>query len=323
MLRALFDLDLRLVRVFVAVADAGGVTIAQAKLNITQPTISTLLSTLETRLGYRLCERGRSGFKLTDQGERFHALCKTFLTTVDEFTAVARNMDKALSGMLKIGLIGHMSISQNARISDAIALFRQRDEAVHFSMSVKPPGEIEEHLLSGAIEIAIGYFGRRVPTLDYTPLFNERQLAYCGRGHSLFGRAGKLEPAEVANFDWAWRSYPLPEAQLPATSGRITAQADNMEAISLLVLSGCHLGYLPEHFAAPYVAQGLLAALNPQQLGYEVTFLMVTQKQIRQRPIVDAFVEDLKQAHMDLGHGSARVHRDDESVCRPANSVQR
>lgn len=48
--------------------------------------------------------------------------------------------------------------------------------------------------------------------------------------------------------------------------------------------------------AAPYVAQGLLAAPNPQQLGYEVTFLMVTQKQAGRRPIVDAFVEDLKQA---------------------------
>ncbi|NPT41483.1 LysR family transcriptional regulator [Paraburkholderia sp. 1N] len=310
MLRSLFDLDLRLVRIFLAVADAGGVTIAQAKLNISQPTISSQLSTLETRLGYRLCERGRSGFRLTDQGERFRALCRTFLTTVDEFSAAARHMEKALASTLKIGLIGHTPISQNARISDAISLFRQRDEAVHFSISVKPPGELEEHLLSGAIEIAIGHFWHRVPTLDYTPLFNERQLAYCGRGHPLFARAGRLQPAEVADFDWAWRSYPLPEAQLPATSGHMTAQADNMEAVSLLVLSGCHLGYLPEHFAAPYVAQGLLAALNPQQLGYEVTFLMVTQKQTGRRPIVDAFIEDLKRAHMDLGHGHARGHRE-------------
>ena len=310
MLRALFDLDLRLVRLFLAVADAGGVTIAQAKLNISQPTISTQLSTLETRLGYRLCERGRSGFRLTEQGERFRALCRTLLTTVDEFSAAARNMDKALAGTLKIGLVDHTPISQNARISDAIALFRQRDEAVHFSISVKSPAELEQDLLSGAIEIAIGYFGHRAPTLDYTPLFNECQLAYCGHGHPLFGRAGKLEPAEVTDFDWARRSYPLPEAKLPATSGRMTAQADNMEAVLLLVLSGCHLGYLPEHFAAPYVAQGLLAALNPQQLGYEVTFLMVTQKQTKRRPIVDAFVDDLKQAHQVIGSG------------RPASSLR-
>lgn len=305
MLRAVSDLDLRLVRAFLAVADAGGVTIAQSMLNISQPTISTQLSTLETRLGYRLCERGRSGFRLTEQGERFRALCKTFLTTIDEFGAAARNKDGALVGTLKIGLIDHTPIGQNARISDAIALFRQRDEAVNLSIAVKPPGELEEQLLSGAIEIAIGYFGHRVPTLDYTPLFSERQLGYCGRGHPLFERAGKLEPADVADFDWVRRSYPLPEVRLPATSGRIAAQADNMEAVALLVLSGCHLGYLPEHVAAPYVAQGLLAALNPQQFGYEVTFLMVTQKQTRHRPIVDAFVENLKQANSAHPYGAS------------------
>jgi DNA-binding transcriptional LysR family regulator len=300
-LGALSDLDLRLIRVFLAVADAGGVTVAQTTLNVSQPTISTQLSTLETRLGFRLCERGRSGFRLTEKGERFREQCRRLLLAVDEFSAEARNMDRKLVGTLRIGLIGHTPISQNARISDAIARFRQRDEAVRFAISVRSPGELEEHLLSGAIQIAIGYFWHRVPTLDYTPLFTERQLAYCGRGHPLFKQAGRLGPTEVMDFEWAWRSYPLPEAQLSVTPLRITAQADNMEAVSLLILSGYHLGYLPEHFAAPYVEQGLLTALNPGELSYEVPFHMVTQKQGRRHPIVEAFVEDLALAHAGTG----------------------
>jgi LysR family transcriptional regulator, transcriptional activator for bauABCD operon len=297
MLGTLSDLDLRLIRVFLAVVDAGGVTVAQTTLNVGQSTISTQLSTLETRLGFRLCERGRGGFKLTEKGERFHALAKRLLSAVDEFSVEARNMDKKLVGTLKIGLIGHTPISQNARISDAIARFRKRDEAVRFSISVKSPGDLEAQLLNGEIQIAVGYFWHRVPTLEYTPLFVEQQIAYCGRGHPLFARAGRLTPEEVADMEWAWRSYPLPEAQLSTTPNRVTAQADNMEAVSLLILSGHHLGYLPEHFAAPYVAQGLLAALNPQALRYEVTFHMVTQHESRHSPIVAAFVEDLKDAH--------------------------
>ncbi|AGR68386.1 LysR family transcriptional regulator [Burkholderia pseudomallei] len=297
MLGTLTDLDLRLIRVFLAVADAGGITVAQTTLNISQPTISTHLSTLEARLGFRLCDRGRSGFRLTEKGERFHALCAQLFSAVDEFGAAARNMDKTLVGTLKIGLIGHTPISQNARISDAIAYFRQRDEAVRFAISVRSPGELEEHLLSGAIQIAVGYFWHRVPTLDYTPLFTERQLAYCGCGHPLFRQAGHVTSTEVADFEWAWRSYPLPEAHLPVTPSQITAQADNMEAVSLLILSGYHLGYLPEHFAAPFVAQGLLAALNPDEFSYEVTFHIVTQRQGRRNPIVAAFIDDLERAH--------------------------
>jgi DNA-binding transcriptional LysR family regulator len=128
-------------------------------------------------------------------------------------------------------------------------------------------------------------------------LFVERQVAYCGRGHPLFTRAGALTPADAAGHEWAWRTYPLPEAQLSTSPDRVTGTADNMEAVALLILSGHHLGYLPQHFAAPYVAQGLLAALNPDSLRYDVTFHMVVARQARQNPVVQAFLEDLARAH--------------------------
>ncbi|WP_028223573.1 LysR family transcriptional regulator [Paraburkholderia oxyphila] len=297
MLGSLTDLDLRLLRVFVAVVEAGGVSVAQTTLNVSQPTISAQLSTLETRLGYRLCERGRSGFRLTEKGERLYELATTLLAAAEEFALKARHLDRKLVGTLGIGLIGHTPISQNARISEAIASFKKRDEAVRFSISVKSPGELEEQLLNGEIQIAVGYFWHRVPTLEYTPLFVERQIAYCGRGHPLFGRAGKLAPAEVADHEWVWRTYPTPEAQHSTTANKVSAQADNMEAVSLLILSGHHLGYLPQQFAAPHVRRGLLAALNPKELTYEVTFHMVTQKRSSHDPIVQAFLEDLRNAH--------------------------
>lgn len=300
MLGNLSDLDLRLIRVFLAVVDAGGVTPAQWSLNVGQSTISSQLSTLETRLGFRLCERGRSGFRLTEKGERFVEMGRTLLTAVNNFNLEARNINKQLVGTLHIGLIGHTPISQNARISETIARFRQRDEAVRFAIAVRAPGDLEEELLNSSIQIAIGYFWHRVPSLDYTPLFIERQIAYCGRGHPLFASAGRLSQEEVAQAEWAWRSYPLPEAQMATQNLRITAVADNMEATALLIMSGHHLGYLPQHFAAPYVAQGLLAPLNPALFHYEVTFHVVTQRQRLQNDITRAFLADLKAAHLEL-----------------------
>ncbi len=72
------DLDLRLLRIFLAVVDAKGLSEAQAALNIGQPTISTHLATLEARVGFRLCERGRSGFHLTPKGEKFVSAARGF-----------------------------------------------------------------------------------------------------------------------------------------------------------------------------------------------------------------------------------------------------
>lgn len=65
MLSTVTDLDLRLIRVFLAIVDAGGVSAAQDVLGVGQSTISSQLATLETRLDFRLCERGRGGFRLT------------------------------------------------------------------------------------------------------------------------------------------------------------------------------------------------------------------------------------------------------------------
>ena len=60
MLSTVTDLDLRLIRVFLAIVDAGGVSAAQDVLGVGQSTISSQLATLETRLDFRLCERGRA-----------------------------------------------------------------------------------------------------------------------------------------------------------------------------------------------------------------------------------------------------------------------
>jgi DNA-binding transcriptional LysR family regulator len=70
-----------------------------------------------------------------------------------------------------------------------------------------------------------------------------------------------------------------------------------MEAVAMLVLSGHHLGYLPEHFAAPHVREGALAPLNPARMRYRVAFQMVTRARQLRNDIVEAFIEDMNAAH--------------------------
>ena len=64
------DVDLRLLRVFKAVADCGGMAAAELELNIAISTISKHVKDLEQRLGLVLCRRGRGGFALTPEGRQ-------------------------------------------------------------------------------------------------------------------------------------------------------------------------------------------------------------------------------------------------------------
>lgn len=68
LLGQLSDMDLRLLRVFKAVVDCGGMSAAELELNISLSTISKHIKDLEQRLGLTLCQRGREGFAVTDEG---------------------------------------------------------------------------------------------------------------------------------------------------------------------------------------------------------------------------------------------------------------
>jgi hypothetical protein len=67
MLNTVRSLDLKLLKVFVAVVENGGFSAAQASLNVGQSTISGYMRDLELRLGMRLCNRGISVCALSNE----------------------------------------------------------------------------------------------------------------------------------------------------------------------------------------------------------------------------------------------------------------
>jgi len=72
-----------------------------------------------------------------------------------------------------------------------------------------------------------------------------------------------------------------------------------MEAIATLILTGHHIGYLPDHYARTWVAEKLMRPVLPDQLAYDVTFDLVTRRGRRQSNILKTFVQDLNAAHGD------------------------
>ena len=62
------DMDIRVLRYFLAVASEGNITKAAEKLHITQPTLSRQMMDLEEEMGTSLFIRGKKQIILTDNG---------------------------------------------------------------------------------------------------------------------------------------------------------------------------------------------------------------------------------------------------------------
>ena len=105
MIGALSKADLHLLRVFEAVAETGGFSSAEVRLNVSASTISRQISGLETRLGVTLCERGRGGFRLTQEGETVLHASKRLFTAVSDFDGAVSAVKGELSGQVAIASI--------------------------------------------------------------------------------------------------------------------------------------------------------------------------------------------------------------------------
>ena len=177
------DIDLRLLQVFLTVVRCGGFAAAQPILNIGQPTISEHMNRLETRIGVRLCERGRGGFRLTEPGQQVHQAALRLFTSIEDFRHEISDVDKQLRGKLNIGIIDNTITNTASPLPLAIHRFNQHAGEVQIQIEVKPPLELEQSVLHGRMHASIGPYPLRISGLDYHPLYEESQYLYCSNSH--------------------------------------------------------------------------------------------------------------------------------------------
>ena len=83
-------MELRPVRYFVAIADAGSVTAAAAALHLTQPSMSRQVRQLERQLGIELFVRDRGPFRLSAAGSEFLPVARRLLAQAEAAWETAR-----------------------------------------------------------------------------------------------------------------------------------------------------------------------------------------------------------------------------------------
>ncbi|MER8606843.1 LysR family transcriptional regulator [Mesorhizobium sp. M1233] len=97
--------DLRKLRVFVAVAREGNVTRASERLHLTQPAISLQLKRLAQDIGVSLFHRTATGLELTRDGALLAAKAEQVLAALMDFDQTARHLITQVRGKLRIGTI--------------------------------------------------------------------------------------------------------------------------------------------------------------------------------------------------------------------------
>ncbi|UWQ93665.1 LysR family transcriptional regulator (plasmid) [Rhodobacteraceae bacterium M382] len=293
------DADLKLLRIFRSVVESGGLSAAETELNIGKSTISKHLADLEYRLDLKLCNRGPAGFSLTVDGEKVLKSAETLLDSVQSFRAEVNEIKQELVGTIRVSQFDLCASNPDARLASAINAFNTLAPEVEIDLSVEPPNVIETMVFNGDIDIGIIAKHRVSSSLSYVPIYDENMFLYCGRLHPFFDRdQSNLALDEVRATNYAGISVNSPNLLVGQTLKlRRSAKVQSEHALTILILSGRYIGFLPDHLASGFEAQGLMRAILPEQLHYRAEFSAITRRNPDPNRITKLFLETLEREH--------------------------
>jgi len=288
------NVDIRLLSVFIAVVESGGFTQAQEPLNIALSSISTYIHDLETRLGLKLCNRGRGGFSLTENGQQVYNEACNLFAAMDRFNANVASLKGRLTGELKIGILDNSTMSPTTRVPEVIHHFSEQHPDVHISIKVLSSDEIEEELLAGTLHLGIGLYPDARQALRSLVSFPVTVDLYCGSASPLFNKTD-ISQDDLKQAGYAKGCY-SPDHKSPLSRLLPSASASSYlsEGLAFLIMSGRYVGYLPRRYSANWVANGEMKALPLAQFSHELELSLVVRRGEAVGPIMRAFLKSFE-----------------------------
>ncbi|KPC64240.1 LysR family transcriptional regulator [Streptomyces chattanoogensis] len=270
------DVDTRLLRYFVAVAEEGTLTRAAERLFVSQPALTKQIKQLETQLGVRLFSRSRTGMALTEPGRALAERVPGLLADWDQALRETRSAAGRAACVLQVGFLASAANEATPRI---IADFARRRPGWRADMRQAAWSNPSAGLAEGDVDVAL----LRLPfpgqdALRTTVLFTEPRWVALPTGHP-------LAPCDLIAFHdlwdepfvaappesgW-WRDHWLATDERDGHPVRIGAVTDLPDDWLSAIANGYGIALAPASAARFYARPGVVyrpvSGVSPSQVG--------------------------------------------------------
>ncbi|QIG79171.1 hydrogen peroxide-inducible genes activator [Stakelama tenebrarum] len=185
---------LRQLEYLVAVADAKHFGRAAAAVNVSQPTLSQQLRTLEARLGVVLIERGDSPVQLTPIGREIAQRARQILIGVDDVRGLAKRAVSGLAGAIRFGVTPTLGPYLMPAV---VASLHGEYRDMRLFMREGIPDEQLADLRRGALDMLLAPLPVSGADLHIEPLFREPLCLVAAPDNALFAKP-RLRKADMA-----------------------------------------------------------------------------------------------------------------------------
>ncbi|MEM8812325.1 MAG: LysR family transcriptional regulator [Pseudomonadota bacterium] len=197
--RALPDLDIDVLRTFVAVAEERSFTRAAQTVHRTPSAVSMQIKKLEEILDRPLFMRDSRSVHLTGDGEALMGYARRILKLNEE--AVRHFRTPQIEGVLRVGAPDDFG---TRRLPGILARFAQTHPAVQVNVTMEATTVLRGRMDRGELDVMIFTLAEHEVAPDGARVIASEPLAWAGlKGGCAYDRAPL--PLAMADFDCAWR----------------------------------------------------------------------------------------------------------------------
>ncbi len=255
-------MELRQIRYFVGVSEAGSLLKASARLHVAQPALGQQMAALEHDVGARLFDRSSRGVTLTEAGKAFLEHAKVLLADVERARAAVRESLRVPSGDVAIGLPTTVALIATVPILQAC---RDQLPQVRIKVIEAYSGFLREWLVSGRLDLAL-LFGDQADTVLAKQALLDDRLAFVSspRGatapRKMALAALSRWPLVLPGRDHGLRRIIDDACQPLGIALNVVAEIESLPSVKRAVEAGLGSTILPAGAVADEVAAGRLRA---------------------------------------------------------------
>ncbi len=308
---------------FLAVATFGSFRRAAESLNLTQPAVSARIKGLETSLGVRLFERGRSGLTLSRAGRQFRPYAEQVL----QAAALARLavQDHSAKSATELHLAAVLPLCTYL-LPQALMRFRAIHPNVMITVRSGHPREILEMVLHGDAEIGIAR-SLHHPDVDTISL-GEDSLILVAPSGSPMTPTRPVRLADVADqpfifFDRGSSDWTLSHGLFRRAGliPNITLEVETIELAARMVEYGMGLALLPRLSVADELRRKKLVMIRVTDADLPRGSLDILHRHRRPpTPVALAFVNLLRATYAGIAGSPHKRAQAQRSVLGATNS---
>lgn len=291
------ELELRHLRVFVAVVETGVHTRAARQLGLSQSTVSETISALERTLGTPLFRKTGKGTTLTPSGDALLPYAHKILALSGELVTELAKISTDVSAKLVVTAVESLCTYV---LPARLAILRERWPKVRLEVIPGACEDIRASVAAGKSDLGLTLGADDVDVDDDPILAKSRLVVVCAPTHPLANTVASAEQLRHYDFYMCDASGDYHQmlrkhfeaAQFPSPRMQVLGTVEGVKRG--ILVGGTAVGLLPAHAIIDELGDGALAeiAVTPAFPGLALRSVM--RPEAMQSPLVEALLESLR-----------------------------